>query len=329
MTSSSKATPKYKKPSIKAYRGYTSDKLLFVFGHVFEKPLPSLSEKRRFKHAFSVIRNFRRKTIANADVFLKFNQKLIHTKTLSDGYFHFTVPLENPLPSGWHSVELYVHHHHYKSKTTAEIFSPYQGKYVFISDIDDTFLVSHTQNIFKKLYILLWKNVHDRKYFEDVTAHYQLLSRAAQEKHESNAFFYVSSSEWNLYSFIVKFTQLNHLPKAVLKLKPLKTSLWDFLMTGRGSHEHKFYKIKDIIESYPQLNYVLLGDDSQADPKIYEQICKIFPNCVKAVYIRQTQKQPKQRVQQILTNLESLDVRTCYFQTSKEAIAHSKEIGLI
>jgi hypothetical protein len=32
-------------------------------------------------------------------------------------------------------------------------------------------------------------------------------------------FFYVSSSEWNLYRFITKFTEIHKLPKAVLLLK--------------------------------------------------------------------------------------------------------------
>ena len=31
----------------------------------------------------------------------------------------------------------------------------------------------------------------------------------------------------------------------------------------------------------------------------------------------------------ILENMNSLDVATCYFKSSKEAIAHSREIGLM
>ncbi len=166
----------------------------------------------------------------------------------------------------------------------------------FISDIDDTFLVSHTRNAFKKLYILLWKNINDRKIFEDVVQHYQALSTAGRnKKDERNAFFYVSSSEWNLYKFIVKFTEKHELPRAVLLLKDIKTSLMDFFVTGRGNHNHKFDKIKHILEFYPHLQYTLLGDDSQHDPFLYEDICKIFPVTVKAVYIRQTGHHKKEK----------------------------------
>jgi hypothetical protein len=40
------------------------------------------------------------------------------------------------------------------------------------------------------------------------------------------------------------------LPKAVLLLKDIKTSLTNFVWTGRGGHNHKFDKIKHILEFY-------------------------------------------------------------------------------
>jgi phosphatidate phosphatase APP1 len=76
-------------------------------------------------------------------------------------------------------------------------------------------------------------------------------------------------------------------------IKRYKTSL-TFVWTGRGGHNHKFDKIKHILEFYPSLKYVLIGDDSQHDPFLYEAISK-FPMTVKAVYIRQTGKYKKIR----------------------------------
>ena len=318
---------------LKVYRGYASDKLLLVFGHVFKKNTIPLSEKSKFKHAYSVLRTFRRKTISNADVYLYYNNKKIHTKTLNDGYFRFSIPLvtnfQDNSQAGWSKIKVELNHEGKIVKKVAEILRPYNGKLAFISDIDDTFLISHTNNLFKKLYVLLWRNVNKRKVFEDVTAHYELLSKAKQDKGETNAFFYVSSSEWNLYNFIEKFTKINHLPKAVIKLKTIKTSLSDFLFTGRGSHDHKFQKIKEIIEFYPHLKFVLLGDDSQADPTIYENICKTFPQNIRAIYIRQTKKKSKKKTKKILQNIEKLNVEVCYFIKSEQAIVHSKKIGIV
>ncbi len=320
------------KPILKLYRGYANEQELIVMGHVF-KPTTVQEynfQKKNLKNATSVIKMFQIKTQANADVYLKHNNAKIHTKTLIDGYFKFCVPLDQNTNYGWIDYEVSIIYKNESITTRDSYIRPHKGNLGIISDIDDTFLVSHTLNPLKKLYVLLFKNVNKRKIYEDVVTHYQALSTAGREnKEEFNAFFYVSSSEWNLYRFITKFTEIHQLPKAVLLLKDIKTSLTDFFLTGRGNHNHKFDKIKHILEFYPNLEYVLLGDDSQHDAFLYEAICKIFPVTVKAVYIRQTGDSKKEKVTAILKNLETLKVSVCYFQNSSEAIAHSKMIGII
>ena len=320
------------KPILKLYRGYANEQELIVMGHVF-KPT-SIEEynfqKKNLKNATSVIKMFQMKTQANADVYLTHNNSKIHTKTLIDGYFKFCVPLDHNANYGWIDYEVSIVYKNKTITTQDSYIRPHKGNLGVISDIDDTFLVSHTLNPFKKLYVLLFKNVNKRKIYDDVVAHYQALSTAGREnKEEFNAFFYVSSSEWNLYRFITKLAEIHQLPKAVLLLKDIKTSLADFFITGRGNHNHKFDKIKHILEFYPNLEYVLLGDDSQHDPFLYEAICKIFPVTVKAVYIRQTGNYKKEKVTAVMKNLETLDVSICYFKNSSEAIEHSKSIGII
>lgn len=320
------------KPIIKLYRGYANEQELIVFGHLF-RPNTAGSyefEKKRFKNARSIIRMYRIKTLSNTDVYLEHNGTKIHTKTLDDGYFKFCIPLKEEVGHGWADYYVTTPYPGGEVREKGTFIRPFEGNLGFISDIDDTFLVSHTNSFFRKLYILLWKNINDRKLFADVVPHYQALSTAGRDnKEEMNAFFYVSSSEWNLYNFIVKFARIHELPRAVMLLKDIKTSLWDFFGTGRGSHTHKFDKIKHILEFYPHLQYTLLGDDSQHDPYLYQDVCKIFPCTVKAVYIRQTGHQKKEKVIRVLQNMESMDVATCYFRDSSEAIAHSKRIGLI
>ena len=320
------------KPILKLYRGYANDQELIVMGHVFK---PSSKEdydfqKKNFKNATSIIRMFRLATLPNFDVILTIDQQEIHTKTLNDGFFKFCVPHVEKTKSGWIDYKVSIDFRDEKISETSSFIKPHKGNFGFISDIDDTFLVSHTRNPFKKLYILLFKNVYDRRVFEDVVPHYLALSSAGKNnKSETNPFFYVSSSEWNLYRFITQFTEINELPRAVLLLKDIKTSLMDLFFSGRGNHNHKFEKIKHILEFYPNLQYTLLGDDSQHDPFLYENICKIFPLNVKAVYIRQTGQHKNCNAEIALKNLESLKVEVCYFKKSAEAIAHSKRIGLI
>ena len=320
------------KPLLKLYRGYANEQELIVMGHVF-KPTSQVDydfQKKNFNNATSVIKMFRIATQANADVYLHLNGEKIHTKTLEDGHFKFCIPFQEKSLKNWFDYSVSMYYNDEEIKETASFVKPREGNYGFISDIDDTFLVSHTRNPLKKLYILLFRNVNDRKVFEDVVPHYQALNMAGRgNTTQQNAFFYVSSSEWNLYRFITQFAEINQLPKAVLLLKDIKTSLTDLFFSGRGSHNHKFEKIKHLLEFYPNLQYTLLGDDSQHDAFLYESICKIFPISVKAVYIRQTGNHKKEKVVIALKNLESLNIEVCYFKNSSEAIAHSKKIGLI
>jgi phosphatidate phosphatase APP1 len=318
------------KPILQLYRGYANEEELIVMGHVFKRTYDYDFQKKNLKNARSVVNQFRIKTIENFDIYLKCGKQEIHTKTLDDGYFKFCIPLEKETHFGWIEYEVSIKYDGKTIVSKGSFIRPHKGNLGIISDIDDTFLVSHTQNIFKKIYILLFKNVNDRKVFKDVVPHYQALSSAGRNnKEEENAFFYVSSSEWNLYRFIIEFTKIHNLPRAVVLLKDIRRGITDFFMSGRGNHDHKFEKIKHVLEFYPNLKYVLLGDDSQHDPVLYERICKIFPVTVIAVYIRQTGKSKKKEVKKIMKNLESLDVSVCYFKESSEAITHSRSIGVI
>ncbi|ULT45467.1 hypothetical protein KRR40_20705 [Niabella defluvii] len=49
---------------------------------------------------------------------------------------------------------------------------------------------------------MLTRNAHSRKPFDGVVAHYRALQLAQTTSDRPNPFFYVSSSEWNLYDFI-------------------------------------------------------------------------------------------------------------------------------
>lgn len=320
------------KLDLKLYRGYINEGQLTISGHLFQSWAPDKYklDRKGIRHAFSIFHMFRIKPLVNKEVQLLFKGIKVATRTMDDGYFRFSIPFKHELTSGWHTYQVVYDLAGIGITDTQELLKPFPGTLGIISDIDDTFLVSHSNSIFKKLYVMLSKNINKRKPFEDVVEHYKILSRAGQTGTEGfNSFFYVSSSEWNLYAFIEEFATLHGLPKAVIKLKKIKTHLRDFVKSGRRDHDHKFEKIKDIINFYPNLNYVLLGDDSQQDPFIYERICKLFPLNIRAVYIRQTGKGEHKRVDEALRTMSGMGVATCYFEHSEKAIAHSKKIGLI
>ncbi|MDQ7917701.1 App1 family protein [Mesonia sp. MT50] len=315
---------------LKVYRGYANERKIMVFGHVFEKDTPDVFKlnKKWYQHAWQVLRMFRIKTESNASVVFKYKNLEVKTKTLDDGHFRMMIPYEGDIEPGWHKFTMEVleeENSHESHEEEGEFVKPFPGEYGVISDIDDTFLVSHSGNIFKKLYVMLTRNVNKRKVFEKVVEHYRLLNQIGRKDHsKNNAFFYVSSSEWNLYNFIIQFTEIHQFPKAVLKLKDIKSGLRDFLGSGGGDHNHKFYKIRHLVEFYPELHFILLGDDSQQDPYIYRDISKIFPKNISTIYIRQTKRKKRKKVKSMLSEMNELGVKTCYFKHSSTAMEHSK-----
>lgn len=323
-----------RRPVIKAYDGYGDADDVIVQGHVLKlSPMPRIRYRQNFFiNLFSLIRLFIVEPVPRARVSITWNGETHETQTGLMGFFKMEwKPLSIPGP-GWHearvsyispepiSVEL--------ASSTCNIFIPHEYQYSFISDIDDTFLISHSSHLLKRLYVLFSKNARSRKAFEGVAKHYRLLAGASLLAEQPNPFFYVSSSEWNLYDYIREFCRENGLPRGVLLLNSMK-KLNQLLATGQGKHAAKYIRIARILKSYPNRRYVLLGDNSQEDPYIYEKIVADFPGMIHAVYIRNIDKRKAERAGEAIDRIRKAGVEECFFVHSSEAIAHSRRIGLI
>src|SRR5690606_15740831 len=59
----------------------------------------------------------------------------------------------------------------------------------------------------------------------------------------------------------------------------------DYLLAA-GHRRHKRAQIEKLLETYPDLPFILIGDSGQRDPEIYAQVVRDFPGRVAAVYIR-------------------------------------------
>lgn len=316
---------------VKVYHGYGHEGELQVFGHVLSRS--PLTERRTRYHLlgniWALLRLFMVKPKPLAAVQLLWQGQTIHAKTADDGFFHFQWKPEYPTSAGWHPVTVtHTQNGENIAAGTGEIYIPHRTQFGCISDIDDTFLISHSDKPFRKLKVLFTHNAASRRPFEGAVRHYQLLSHGHTVPPIPNPFFYVSSSEWNLYDYIREFSHAWKLPEGVYLLNQLKR-FSQLLKTGRGKHHTKFTRIARILESYPHMPFILLGDDTQQDPYIYEAIARHFPRRIIGVYLRHLSTQKKPGVLAVARNLETLGIACCYFRHSEEAIAHSRRMGLI
>ena len=320
-------------PVIKAYNGYGNAEHCVLFGHAL---LLSPLQRKRFHrnaliNALALLRLFMIRPFPAAIVKMEWEGMEYYYTTETDGFFRFEWNPGRVLSPGWHIVRMELLDPFSKKMldfTEGSIFIPFSNQFAFVSDIDDTFLISHSSNVRKRLYVILTKNADSRKPFEGVVHHYQLLAAAHAPEHTRNPFFYVSSSEWNLYNYIRRFCKNHEMPDGIYLLGQIKR-LKEVFKTGQNKHTTKFMRIARLLEAYPHQVFVLLGDDSQEDPNIYASLVAHFKDRIFCVYIRQIEKKKEGATRLKIQEIQSAGIHCCYFSHSSEAVAHSKAIGLL
>lgn len=318
--------------TIRVYHGYGHKENLVVYGHVLahKPPIKNRFTHNLFLNIIHLIKLFFVKPIPNKVVQLTWNNQLLETKTAKDGFFKFEWKSNDSVSAGWHPVIVNSVDENKAIVASGEgkIFIPHSTQYGFISDIDDTVLVSHSAETGKKLRVMFTKNPRSRKTFADVVKYYQMLSLAHTTPDLLNPFFYVSSSEWNLYDDLNEFFKYNDLPKGAFLLNEIK-KWYQLFKTGKTKHQGKLIRVRRILEVFPKQRFILLGDNSQKDPEIYVSIANKFPQKIVAIYIRNISLEKEKPTNEIFSKLINKDICALQFKHTDEAIAHSKSIGLI
>ncbi len=327
-----KKVVKHKKVAVKVYHGYGHTHDLIIFGHVFKRLPPTRRNYRNniLANIIHLLKLFFIKPLAGMRVQLAWRNRVLESTTEKDGFFKFEWQSEDEVAAGWHDLSVNCLNDNGDIISTGEgkLFVPNSTQFGFISDIDDTVLISHSATKGKRLRVLFTKNPHSRKPFSDVVKHYELLSLAHTTAKVPNPFFYVSSSEWNLYDDLNEFFKHNGLPKGAFLLNQVKRwyQLWK---TGKTKHEGKMLRIVRILAAFPKQQFILIGDNSQADPTIYTSIATKYPGKIYAIYINNVHPPNEAAAKKILTDAEKQGVFTCLYKNNLSAIEHSRAIGLI
>lgn len=262
---------------------------------------------------------------------LLFYGQVIYGHTEYDGFFKFEWKAEKDIVAGWHGVKVEALGKNDVVLATNEglVYVPHITQFAFISDIDDTIMISHSASFLRRLRELFIKNPRTRKTFSEARQHYSLLALSHTDAGQPNPFFYVSSSEWNLYDYLLETFRFNRFPEGAFLLNQIKR--WrDLVQTGKTGHEGKLMRVMRILDAFPNQRFVFFGDNSQQDPTIYTTIASKYPKNIEAIYIRNIRKEKEAEARVLLDAVEAAQqVKTCLYNSSEEAILHSKKIGLI
>lgn len=245
-----------------------------------------------------------------------------------EGYFKVTItPSTAPEQQPWHEITLTV------SEPSTEIVQaqglvlvpPEESSFGVISDIDDTIIQTGITNLFDTLGNTLLKNARTRLPFEGVKEFYTALQVGSTGK-IFNPLFYISNGPWNLFDFLDEFIKVNKIPLGPILLRDFGL---DRDKTFADDH-HKIKKITNILNKYSELPFVLLGDSGEKDPEIYERVCQLFPDRIKAVYIRDVTSEPRDsKVRKIAADVTSNGIDMLLIEDTGEAATHAARIGLI
>ena len=206
--------------------------------------------------------------------------------TDDEGYFSFDLPLARPLPARtqWEQVVLTTPGREMQAPSAeVPVMAPgLDNHWGIISDIDDTVIETGATDFVKNWRRVLVDQPRDRLAVPGAATLYKTI--AGDHRAPTRPFFYVSSSPWNLYGFLVEFMEHNGIPHGPMFLKDYGI---DAAHLGGKSHDaHKLEAIETVLAFYPGHRFLLIGDNGQRDVAIYARVVEDFGPRVAAVFIR-------------------------------------------
>lgn len=181
------------------------------------------------------------------------------------------------LTPGWHTITFSTGVD--MAEAPIYIVDP-KAKFGVISDVDDTIL----QTALPKPLVAAWNTFVVDEQARAATPGMPVLLDALLAKHEGSPILYLSTGAWNAAPALSRFLSRNLYPAGPLLLTdwgPTHDRLF------RSGKEHKRRELRRLITEFPEIKWVLIGDDGQHDEMLYHEFSSRHPEHVAAVAIRQ------------------------------------------
>lgn len=317
------------------YRGYGTPERLFLNGRVLQdEPVGSpRREASIWRNLGDTWKRFESDEVPGVTVRARFGDWQGEAETDEEGYFRFEIPAAGRLDRSrlWHEVHLEMNDPRSGrpvAATGSVLVPPSDAELGVISDIDDTVVETGVTNRLAMARTVFLRNAHTRLPFSGVSAFYEALQKGPGGRGR-NPVFFVSSSPWNLYDLLTKFMELHGIPEAPLLLRDFGLDRTKLLKTG--NQEHKLAQIRPILEAYPKLPFLLIGDSGEQDPEIYREVVRLYPERVRAIYIRDVSAEAArdEQVRALAKELEGTGTDLLLIPDTEVAAAHAAERGWI
>ena len=294
---------------IQPYFGYRNSTRLHLTARALRSGQRRYEKQGRFQALRTMLATFASREVADFPVELEISDpdgNRVRHKALTDaeGYVHFDVALDPPWPTAehtrWEVVGLHWLNEEGAQCVEGHVLAPgEEAALAVISDIDDTIIETGITGNFRQI-ARNWRRVlmempDDRLLVPGADVFYSALGGGAvihgdeatvgdRLEATHHPFFYVSSSPWNLFSYLVAFQKSRGLPLGPLMLRDWGANRETF---GSSSHGvHKKAAIASILDTFPDMSFALIGDDTQGDLPAFADAVSDHRGQIRAVFIR-------------------------------------------
>jgi hypothetical protein len=271
--------------SIEPHLGYGNSKYFYVGGKIYN---------------YKGLEWTRKPYYGRPNLELIYKNKVVEFKPDSEGYFWLDVPIKEntELKYGidnlnYVSVKLDKTQKKKNKKlklvtnygfNAENIYIPFMipdqnAKFGIVSDFDDTITKIQGLGLIEQI-------TNDPKKFvirENLAKAYTLL------QNQINPIFYVTARPNGTYNVIEEVLKIHKFPTG--PILPRNLGFW-FFDKGQTTKEHKIEEISRIMETYPALSFILIGDASDTDPKIYFKILNKYPERIIKIFIFNKKRTP-------------------------------------
>jgi len=186
--------------------------------------------------------------------------------------------IEVDLAPGWHTVVLDTTD---SEPVEAQVFvvDPAE-RFGLLSDVDDTVMVTALPRPFLAAWNTFVLDEHARRTVSGMPVLYDRI----RVRHPGAPVVYLSTGAWNVAPTLRRFLDRNLYPVGPLLLTDWGPTHDRAFRSGR---EHKHTQLRRLAEEFPEVRWLLVGDDGQHDEELYAEFAAEHPDRVAAIAIRQ------------------------------------------
>jgi phosphatidate phosphatase APP1 len=264
------------------YAGYGAPSWARVLGRVVlaKEPRPGSRAERKYRKREESVRGWRSFTsvpIGDIDVEIEIEGVTHIVSPDRGGVIDTVIPVD--LKPGWHTVTMRAVDSGGVSNAPIFIVDP-SSRFGVISDIDDTVMVTALPRPFLAAWNTFVLDEHARVPTPGMAV---LLERLASSAPDTPV-IYLSTGAWNVAPTLTRFLSRNLFPAGPLLLTDWGPTHDRLFRSGR---EHKRISLLRLAEEFPELRWLLVGDDGQHDEQLYGEFVSAHPENVAAIAIRQ------------------------------------------